>query len=143
MPNLPEANAVLSKCTLPNKDSELTFPRIIQLRFRMVADRRMTAVSLAAQLYRADHHRQWPTKLNELVPKYLPAVPQDPFRKDGGAIGYQIIPHGWIDGDNRPVLFVDSGVDYGPEPDPQYAWYSHGKIPIRNYRDLSRPNGAQ
>ncbi|MEZ6243145.1 MAG: hypothetical protein R3B57_08890 [Phycisphaerales bacterium] len=40
-----------------------------------------TLALLAATAYRQDHAR-WPTTLDELVPTYLPSVPDDPFAPD-------------------------------------------------------------
>ena len=43
------------------------------------ADVRATALSLAIRLYQLDHNGRYPATLDELAPKYLPAVPDDPF----------------------------------------------------------------
>jgi hypothetical protein len=56
-----------------------SFDRAIQVNFRNTVERRMTAVSLATRLYAIDHGGKLPSKLDELVPKYLPALPLDPF----------------------------------------------------------------
>ncbi len=48
------------------------------LRCRLVADRAAVDTVLAAHAYRAQHDR-WPTRLKELVPELLPAVPVDGF----------------------------------------------------------------
>jgi len=49
----------------------------------------MAAVALAIRLYEIDHSHR-PATLDELVPDYLPEVPDDPFADDGGKIGYSI-----------------------------------------------------
>ncbi|MBN1346529.1 MAG: hypothetical protein JXQ73_27820 [Phycisphaerae bacterium] len=64
------------------------YDRICLLHFRGLALRRMAATALAIRLYELDHgHR--PKVLEALVPKYLPAVPDDPFAADGRKIGYR------------------------------------------------------
>jgi hypothetical protein len=47
----------------------------------------MTAVALAMRVYEVDRGRR-PERLDELVPKYLPFLPKDPFASDGRPIGY-------------------------------------------------------
>jgi hypothetical protein len=109
----------------------------------------MAAVSLAAQLYRIDHAGRWPRKLDELAPTYLPAVPRDPFRGDGGPLSY-LVTTNTPDGAERPVVYSVSsdGVDETPPngsslpPQPIYSWTS-GRTPGRpnapdQWRDLSR-----
>jgi len=72
---------------------------------RVVAHRRMTAVSLAAQLYRADHGGAWPESIEALVPKYLPALPQDPLASDGGPLRYMLVKGVLPGGGDRPVVY--------------------------------------
>lgn len=119
--------------------------QIFLMRFRAIAERRMTAISLACQLYRADH-RGWPERVEQLVPTYLPHLPADPFRDDGGPFGYLIVKKGLPDGGDRPLIFRDEGEADAPIPgEPSYGWYPSipGKIPAslvppRQYRDVSR-----
>lgn len=76
----------------------------------LLARRRMAAVALAIRLYEIDHGH-WPTKLEDLVPKYLPAVPDDPFLPPGtGKIRY-------LPSANPPRLYSvgDNGTDEGGE----------------------------
>ena len=47
--------------------SDVHLDRYLETSFRVTGERRMAAVSLAAQLFRADHAR-WPSTLDELVP---------------------------------------------------------------------------
>jgi hypothetical protein len=113
--------------------------------FRAIANRRMTAVSLAAQLYRADH-RRWPAGLEELVPAYLPAVPADPFRGDGGPLGYVIktLPPPAVG--ERPLVYAEEGPDVpaAVRAAPMYGYQDVRDVsgrPInsaRQYRDLTR-----
>jgi hypothetical protein len=62
--------------------------RTAQLHFRSLADRRMAAVALAIRLYQIDRHHR-PPRLQDLVPTYLPRVPDDPFAPDVRPIGYR------------------------------------------------------
>src|SRR5439155_3042658 len=68
--------------------------------FRVSAERRFAAVSLAARLYALDHAGRYPPSLNALVPDYLPALPADPFAADGRAVGYLIAENG-----KRPIVY--------------------------------------
>lgn len=111
--------------------------------FRIIAERRMTAVSLAAQLYRADH-KHWPAKLEELVPQYLPAIPLDPFQSDGRPVGYTIVKGVLPNNEDRPLVYCEEAgaVDLGPIDEPMYGWQQPHAPPrpnaIRQYRDLTR-----
>jgi hypothetical protein len=102
--------------------------RTIQQHTRVRADRRLTAVVLAAQLYHADHG-DWPPTLQVLVPRYLPAVPQDPMAPDGRALGYVLVKGGLPGGGDRPLVFSvgDDGVDDsakgGLPTTPWYGWH--------------------
>jgi hypothetical protein len=59
--------------------------------FEHLARRRMAAAALAMRVYEIDHgHR--PEALEELMPRYLPYVPADPFAPDGECIRYLPIP---------------------------------------------------
>ena len=115
----------------------------ITLHFRTMAERRATAVSLAAQLYRADHG-QWPARLAELVPAYLPAVPADPFHDDGRPLAYVMLKAKLPGGQDRPLLYIDAGDDVPVRDEPMYSWQSDARPvserakEIRQYRDLSR-----
>lgn len=122
--------------------------RSIQQDMRVRMERRMAAVSLAARLYRADHGGAWPANLAQLVPTYLPAVPQDPFAPDGGPLRYLILPPtapgGRPDGEGRPLVYSvgENGTDelaarpglVGPRP--EYSWAGFGAPD--QWRDLSR-----
>ncbi|MHC4676357.1 MAG: hypothetical protein ACYTBZ_28030, partial [Planctomycetota bacterium] len=61
--------------------------RAIELTFEQMAHRRMAAITLAIRLYELDNGKL-PEKLDDLVPKYIPAIPQDPFAKKGQKIEY-------------------------------------------------------
>jgi hypothetical protein len=90
----------------------------VQVEFRFIAEMRMSAVSLAVNLYRADHNR-WPPDLKSLVPEYLPSVPEDPFYAVPHSIGYVIV------NGSRPLLFCDTdGVPSTSSPPtlPSFGW---------------------
>ena len=67
------------------------FNRAAISHYRGLADRRAAAVLLAIRLYEVDHGTT-PMKLDQLVPKYLPAVPIDPFAPDGHVLRYVATP---------------------------------------------------
>jgi hypothetical protein len=120
---------------------------------RESAERRMAAVMLAARLYRHDHGR-WPDDSVALVPRYLDAIPADPFREGGGPLGYVVLRGALPDGGDRPLVYSDAG-DVGDKPEeaidtePMYGrqqgWRSIPALPyreLRQYRDVSlwQPN---
>jgi hypothetical protein len=117
-----------------------SFDRLCVLHFRALAMRRMAAVALAIRLYELDHGKR-PEQLTELVPKYLPAVPQDPFAADGRPIGY--LPHA-----PHPFLYsvndneIDQGGKYAetphhrPTPD---KYPSHGGYDLPFFLNGDRP----
>jgi hypothetical protein len=55
---------------------------------RVLVQRHAAAVILASKLFYAEHGR-WPTSLEELVPGYLPRMPQDPFAPPGTPMGFR------------------------------------------------------
>jgi len=107
--------------------------------FRALAERRVTAAALACQIYRAEMGK-WPEKLSEVVPKYLAAVPADPFQGDGRAVGYMIVRSaGAVD---RPMVYFDPGGRQIPVPATQMlGWFpvqtGRPQHPVRQYRDLA------
>jgi hypothetical protein len=113
--------------------------------YRSVAETRIAATALAIRLYRLDHDMKWPDKLDDLVPQYLPKVPDDPFHRAGTPIGYQVLPGDWEWKINRPVLIYDGGLnDLGPDPkwptnrfEDRRGFQEHAGG-LRQYRDLRR-----
>jgi hypothetical protein len=108
-------DAVLTRLLLP------ALQKISEATRRKAAQVRCAAVVLAAERYRRAHKR-WPATLAELTPKYLAAVPLDPF--DGKPLRYRRAADGVIvysvghDGiDNGGVLDRENlnrpGVDLG------------------------------
>ena len=81
--------------------------RAILMHFRELAERRGAAVALAIRLYRADHGDQWPATLEELVPRYIAAVPVDPFSPTAATLRYK------RDAAGGPILYSvsEDGVD--------------------------------
>ncbi len=63
------------------------FDWTFELYFRLLSRRRLAATALAIRLYEIDHGRR-PELLSELVPVYLPRVPEDPFTENGQTLRY-------------------------------------------------------
>jgi hypothetical protein len=112
-----------------------------RIHFRTIAERRVAAVSLAAQLYRADRGH-WPARLAELVPNYLPAFPQDPYFEDARPLGYVV--QKTTAGADRPLVFFGAAKPASAPiaAHPMYGWQSD-RGPgwtglVLQYRDLSR-----
>jgi len=108
--------------------------RVRMWHYRAVADRRMAATGLCIRLYQLDNgHR--PEDLDQLVARYIPEVPDDPFGEKGTRISYRPRAH-------RPVLYsvwVDGKDDGG-----KAFWESDdgesGDVPF--YLDGKRPSLA-
>jgi hypothetical protein len=73
---------VMARLLLPSFDTAT------RTRYRCLAERRMAAAALAVKWYQAEHDDRPPRTLDELVPKYLPAVPSDPFGAGGQPLRY-------------------------------------------------------
>ncbi|MFI5382195.1 MAG: hypothetical protein ACHRHE_23100 [Tepidisphaerales bacterium] len=105
-----------------------------------VAERRVTAVSLACQLFRMRVGR-WPAELAELSPGELVRIPGDPFGAGQRPIGYRVANS--PDTSVRPVaIFLDAENDGGVRPEPMYGWQDSRGIYLwrtRQYRDFGRP----
>ncbi len=111
--------------------------------YRSIAMRRLAAIRLAMRLYEVDTGKR-PTKLADLVPKYLDAIPPDPFAEgnqplrmnlgaekpvlysvnlngvdDSGAYGFEPDPDGRVDWEAKDLVFFVNGDR--PEPDPNVA----------------------
>jgi hypothetical protein len=93
---------MLAKMMLPS------FERSGLTEFRHAAMGRMTAIALAVRQYAVDHDGKRPAKLDELVPKYLSALPADSFRADGKPLGYVADP-------SKPLVYSvgENGQDDG------------------------------
>lgn len=62
-----------------------------------LAKSRSAKAAIACERYRIDNG-QWPETLDELVPKYLPQVPSDPYSRDGKPLLYADFEGGVIIG---------------------------------------------
>ena len=119
--------------------------RSIETYHRCSVERRVTAFMVAARLYRHDHSR-WPDDAASLVPAYLDALPPDPFRRDGGPLGYVLQRGVLSDGGDRPLVRFEGGdTDQGAiDSEPMYGWQRDRRpVPqaeqrrLRQYRDVS------
>jgi hypothetical protein len=77
--------------------------RYAENHFRVIAIHRTTATMLALRLFAVDHDGRLPRTLDELVPRYLPSVPTDPFDPAGRSIRYRP--------DASPPTLYSVGVD--------------------------------
>lgn len=84
----------------------------------MVRDARLNAIALAIRLFETDCGRR-PEHLDELVPRYLPALPRDPYFADGRAFEY-------FPNDQSPRLRA------GGEGEYRRAYYLNGDPPVRS-----------
>ena len=127
-------------------DDPLNLSRFLEQHYRVSAERRATAVIVAANLYRHDHGR-WPDDAAALVPNYLDALPADPFRPDGSPIGYILLRGALPDGGDRPMVYFELGeategvIDTEPmyswQTDPRYRLGARERRQVRQYRDAS------
>jgi hypothetical protein len=88
--------------------------------FETATDRRLAATALAIRLYQTDHAGARPSRLDDLLPSYLPAVPRDAMSADLRPIGY--LPRA-----EHPVLYsvgVD-GVDHHADESPVPGEYGY------------------
>lgn len=111
---------------------------VVERHFRGLGQTRSAAAALAIHLYRMEHDGRLPASLDELVPRYLPAVPKDPYTQK--PLGYWTLKGSIPGGGDRPVLCFDlDSIDKGPDPEkPVYDWARRGRSEdIRQYRDLS------
>ena len=117
----------------------------IERHYRCLAETRMVALNLACQLYRMEHDNTFPKTLDQLVPDYIPAIPEDPYTAK--PFLYYPDKYKTLDGADRPVLVSPSGaIDLGPVAEnPNYVWELMRTNPttwktvrdIWQYRDLT------
>ena len=75
--------------------------------FIVLAERHLAAVALAARLYAIDHEGGLPSKLDQLVPTYLPSVPSDPLAPIDRPLSYVspiVYSFGWNGIDNGGAI---------------------------------------
>ena len=105
---LRDRTAVVSAATrhrFPGAGVEVRYRDFFAFHFSSLAIRRMAAVAPAIRRYESDLKKR-PEALTDLVPRYLPAVPEDPFDPDGAPIAY-------LPDSTPPVLYSvsEDGVD--------------------------------
>lgn len=64
-------------------------PRVLETHHRERSERRLAAAALAVRWYAVEHEGRLPGRLDDLVPRYLPAVPVDPLIGGGARISYK------------------------------------------------------
>ena len=153
-PNWPAMEAELGKIDLRRKPPDnvaIAFAAIFlpslnratQTHERIEGDRRMIAVSLAIQLYRADHDGDFPADLNALRSDVCckdSSRPLRPRRAAGLCRAASVLP----DGGDRPLVYSvsEDGNDdtaartYPIVAEPYYGWRGDCSRP---WRDLPRP----
>lgn len=112
-----------------------TYDRYLDSRARVVAERRMAVVILAARLYYADHGR-WPQAASDLVPTYLDSMPIDPYANPPVPVRYDVLPNALPDGTDRPVVSVRVPAVQAPAP-PTKPTYVYATGTLGQARDVS------
>ena len=97
--------------------ADLTLPRFYRAEERHVGDvarmgLRLTA--LAIERYRLANQDHLPAMLTDLVPTFLPSVPQDPF--DGQPLRFKPLEKGYVIYSVGPDLKDDGGREWQPRP---------------------------
>jgi hypothetical protein len=109
---------------------------MVQLQFQLIAQARLLATDIAAQLYFTDRHH-FPASLADLVPNYLPAVPSDPFSPKGDPIVYLTITS---NGARRPRLAYRNLAGVLPAAPPPDAPFNYAPYNSDNsWVDLTIP----
>ena len=117
--------------------------RIIETFGRIKAECTFAAISLACHLFRSDRGR-WPNDLSELVPKYLPTVPIDPWSNGKVAFAYVVIKDGLPDGSDRPLIYCRCNSPDGlffRIDQPEYSYYNEDGSDDKHggqFRDIVR-----
>jgi len=99
-PPLKEFQERLEGLTFARPITTLLVPSLegaFEIHHNAIAKRRMSGTAVAVRMYQIDQGRR-PEKLQDLVPKYLPKVPQDPMDEPGNSIRY-------IDDPDTPRLY--------------------------------------
>ena len=93
---------LLATVLLPSYDNA------VKTHYQTLAGRRLAAAALALRWYMTEHAGKTPGALEELVPKYLPSVPADPFAAGGRPLRY-------LPGPSRPLVYSvgENGTDEG------------------------------
>jgi hypothetical protein len=101
---------ILASILLPASD------RFVLQQYRVLTDRRLAATALALRLYAVEHDGNYPKTLDALVPKYLPAVPKDPFAAGGKPLSYSTAAD-----PKEPIVYSvgENGTDAGGSTAPK------------------------
>jgi hypothetical protein len=89
----------------------------LQRHHTVLTNRRMAAVALAVRWFAVEHAGRLPGSLDELIPRYLPAVPLDPMAKGR--------PLGYLPGPARPLVYsvgYNSTDDGGSDAPSRESW---------------------
>lgn len=78
-----------------------SYDQVLEITYQTLVNRRMAAIALALRLFELEKGRA-ADSLDQLVPEYLPSVPQDPFDPAGGPIRALLT-------DAKPRLYSLSG----------------------------------
>jgi len=113
-----------------------SFRRGVLICFRTKASSRSAAVALAVRWYQEEHGDALPPTLEALVPKYLPAVPADPFGVNNAPLRYVA-----ADPDPKVYALCPDGTDNGGQDhDANGKWLSseHMSPTIFHFRQQPR-----
>jgi hypothetical protein len=69
-----------------------SFDRAAQIHYSTLSRLRLSATALAARWWMIDHDGRAPASLNDLVPKYLAAIPDDAVAAAPASISYRLLP---------------------------------------------------
>ena len=112
---------------------------------RALAARQMARLAIACRLFAADHNGDLPPTLDDLVPKYLDAVPTDPTDDTGLPVRYDpqraiIWTSGWDNDDDGGVSLADLEAAEPDAPSKQYLGRHDQVVRLRPDRSpTSRP----
>jgi hypothetical protein len=110
--NAPPMPAALQQNRMMHIVASILMPaydRFVLQQYRGRAERRLVATALALRLYAVEHGGEYPQTLDELLPKYLPAVPIDPFASGEKPLSYS------ADDPEAPLVYSvgENGTDEG------------------------------
>lgn len=126
--DLAAADIVANPNAARNRLAKLLLPsnkRVVEAHYRVLADRRLAAISLAIRWFEVDHGAL-PESLEKLVPQYLSAVPLDPMAANRGfiyrtagsdPIVYSVGPDGRDDAGDESAVYKDLPAATWKQPD--------------------------
>jgi hypothetical protein len=80
----------------------------LEQQLETLAGRRIAAIRLAIRLYQLDHDGSFPTRLEELVPAYLPTLPLDTTTSGQKPFDYRKSSHPTITTHSRTIQLAPS-----------------------------------